>query len=105
MTMMRLDEICENYEDLKAKVVSYTTNKAEQARGGQKETYVLMGVDHVSSNEYDEKSGETWTRYEEARCATTAGRWDILREIVGGKVEGKGTGGDAGKEYGRAKGQ
>ena len=29
--LMRLDETGENYENLKAKVVSYTTNKAEQA--------------------------------------------------------------------------
>ena len=54
MTMMRLDEICENYEDLKAKVVSHTTKNAEQARGGQKETYVPI-------NEYDE---EDWRHVE-----------------------------------------
>ena len=31
--LMRLDKIGENYESFKAKVISYTTNKAEQARG------------------------------------------------------------------------
>ena len=31
--MMRLHEIGENYENLKAKVVFYTFNKAEQTRG------------------------------------------------------------------------
>ena len=40
MMMMRLDEIGENYENLKAKVVFYTFNKAEQTRGGHKEMYV-----------------------------------------------------------------
>ena len=34
---MRLDEIGENLENLKAKVVSYPTHKTEQTRGGQKE--------------------------------------------------------------------
>ena len=29
--LMRLDEIGENYENLKAKVISHTTNKAKQA--------------------------------------------------------------------------
>ena len=37
--MLRLDEIGENCENLKAKVVSYTTNKTEQSRGGT-ERYV-----------------------------------------------------------------
>ena len=44
---MRLDEIDENYEDLKAKVVSYPNNKTEQARVGQKEMHVPKEVDHV----------------------------------------------------------
>ena len=35
--MLRLDEIGENCENLKAKVVSYTTNKTEQSREGQKD--------------------------------------------------------------------
>ena len=41
--MMRLDEIGENYENLKAKVVFYTFNKAEQTLGGHKEMYVPIG--------------------------------------------------------------
>ena len=40
---MRLNEIFENYENLKAKVVFYTFNKAEQTRGGHKEMYVPVG--------------------------------------------------------------
>ena len=42
--MMRLDEIGENCENLKARVVSYTTNKTEQARGAQKDLHVPMEV-------------------------------------------------------------
>ena len=50
--LMRLDEIGENcHENLKAKVVSYTTNKTKQARGGQQETKAPMEVDHVSGSE------------------------------------------------------
>ena len=49
--LMRLDDIGENYENLKAKVVSYTTNKTKQARGGQQETQAPMEVDHVSGSE------------------------------------------------------
>ena len=52
---MKLDEIDENYENLKAKVVSYPTNKTEQARGGQKEMHVPMEVDHVSGREPEEE--------------------------------------------------
>ena len=37
MVMFKLDEIGEIYENLKAKVVSYTANKTEQTRGGQTE--------------------------------------------------------------------
>ena len=44
---LRLDEVGENYENLKVKVISYTSNKAEQARG-QKETAVPMELDYVS---------------------------------------------------------
>ena len=46
--MMRVDEIGENFENLKAKGgvthVSCTTNKTEQARGGQTDMYVPMEV-------------------------------------------------------------
>ena len=56
--MMRLDEMGENYENLKAKVVSYTTNKTEQTRGGQKEMHVPMEVDHVSGSQPEEEDWE-----------------------------------------------
>ena len=45
--LLRLDEVGGNYENLKVKVISYTSNKSEQARG-QKETVVPMELDYVS---------------------------------------------------------
>ena len=65
--LMRLDEIGENYNNIKAKVVSYTANKAEQPRGGQKETTVPMELDHVSGGEVDE---EEWRDVNEVRRGT-----------------------------------
>ena len=49
--LMRLDDIGENYKNLKAKVVSYTTNKTKQVGGEQQETQAPMEVDHVSGSE------------------------------------------------------
>ena len=51
---MRLHEIGENYENLKAKVVSYTTNETEQTRR-QKQMYAPMEVDNVSGSEPEEE--------------------------------------------------
>ena len=62
--MVRLDEIGENYENFKAKVVACTTNKTEQARGGQKEMSVPMEVGHVSGSEPEE---EDWADVDEVR--------------------------------------
>ena len=53
--MMRLDHIGENHENLKVKVVSYTTNKTEQAQGGQTEVHVPKEVDYVSDSEQEEE--------------------------------------------------
>ena len=47
---MILDEIGENCENLKAIVVSDTTNKTGQERGGQKVVHVPMEVDYVSGS-------------------------------------------------------
>ena len=54
----RFDEIGENYENLTAKVLSYTTSETEQARGGHKEIQVPMEVDHVSCSEPAEEDRE-----------------------------------------------
>ena len=62
--MMRLDEIGENIENFKPKVVSYTTNKTNPTRGGPKEMHVPMEVDHVSGSE---PQVEDWEDVEEAR--------------------------------------
>ena len=51
-------------ENLKANVISYTTNKAEQARGGQKETTVPMELDHVIGGEM---YGEDWEDVDDVR--------------------------------------
>ena len=45
--MTRMDEIGENYDNLKAKAVSYTTNMPGQTQGGQREMHAPMEVDHV----------------------------------------------------------
>ena len=56
--LMRRHEIGEKYENLKAKVVYFATNKAERARGGQKDTHVPMEVDHLSGSEPEEQDWE-----------------------------------------------
>ena len=53
--MMSLDEVGENYENLKVKVVLYTTNKTKQIQGKQKEMHVPMEVEHVSGSEPEEE--------------------------------------------------
>ena len=55
-------EVGENYENLKVKVISYTSNKAEQSRG-EKETAVPIELDYVSGSEmYEEEEWTTWLR-------------------------------------------
>ena len=68
--MMRLDEIGKNYENLKARVVSYTTNMTKQTRGGHTEMYVSMEVDHVRGSEPEE---EDWEDVNEVRSVAIAG--------------------------------
>ena len=52
-----LDNIGENCENLKAKVVSYTTDKTEQAQGGDKKMHVPMAANW-------KKIGKMWVRFE-----------------------------------------
>ena len=87
--VMRLDEIGENYENLKAKAVSYMTNKSEQARGGQKEMHLSVEVGYVSGSEPEE---EDWADVNDVRRGSTCYicGWDTSRGIVEGKGRIKG---------------
>ena len=62
--LLMLDEAGENYENLKAKVISYTSNKAEQTRG-QKETALPMELNFVRGSEMHEV--EEWNDLDEVK--------------------------------------
>ena len=76
---MRLDEIGKNYENLMAMVVSYTTSKTEQARGGQKEKHVPMEVDLVSGSEPE---GEDWEDVDKIRRGSTCYNCGMMGHIA-----------------------
>ena len=102
---MRLDEIGENHEILKAKIISYTTNKAEQARGGQEETTVPMEPDDVSGSELH---GEDWDNVDEVRRETRCYNCGMLGHVAKDcrmKGKGKGKGRDEGKGSAKGRGQ
>ena len=77
--MLRLDEIGENCENLKAKVVSYTTNKTEQSRGGQKDMYVPMDVGHVRSSEPQK---EDWENVDEVRRGSMFSNYGMMGHVA-----------------------
>ena len=88
--LLRLDEVGKNYENLKVKVISYTSNKAEQSRG-QKETAVPMELDYVSGSEmHDEEEWDDVDQVRRDRRCTIAESWDTSRGIAGRKVRAKG---------------
>ena len=96
---LRIDETGVNFENLKTKVVSYSTNKTEQTRGGQKAMCVPMDVDKVSGSmpEQERLGG----------CGRGSRRVDVLqlrdgtlRKRLWMERQGQGEGGDGGKGYG-----
>ena len=103
--LLRLDEVGENYENLKVKVISYTANKAEQSRG-QKETAVPMELDYVSGSDmYDE---EEWDDVDEVRRDRRCHNFGMMGHFARDcrtKGKGKGKGKDEDKGYGKGKGK
>ena len=76
----------ENYENFKAKVVSYTTIKTEQPREGRKEMHVPMELDHVSGCEPQEDREDVV----DVRRGSTGYNFGMMRRIVEGKARAKG---------------
>ena len=104
--LIRLDEIGEKYEALKAKVISYATNKVEQFKGSGP---TPMDVDNVEYGLFDEEwqdeVGEVWAS---TRCYECGGYGHMARTCPtkggkGGKAKGKGK--DGGKDGSKGKGK
>ena len=103
--LLRLDEVGENYENLKVKVISYTSNKAEQSRG-QKETAVPMELDYVSGSEmYDEEEWDDVDEVKRDRRCHNCGMMGHFARDCRTKGKGKGKGKEEGKGYGKGKGK
>ena len=102
--LLRLDEVGENYENLMVKVISYTSNKAEQSRG-QKETAVPMEHDYVSGSEMYEEERDDVNEVRRDRRCHTCGMMGHFARHCRTKGNGKGKGKDEGKGYGKGKGK
>ena len=103
--LLRLDEVGENYVNLKVKVISYTSNKAEQSRG-QKETAVPMELNYVSVSEmYEENEWDDVDEVRRVRRCHNCGMMGHFARDCRTKGKGKGKGKDEGKGYGKGKGK
>ena len=95
----------ENYENLKTKVISYSSNRAEQSHVGQADTLAQMDVDNASGSK---KNVEEWEDVNELQrsmeCCSCALTGYIARDRRG-KGRGKAEGKVGGKEYTKDRGK
>ena len=96
---MRLDEIGENYENLKTQVISYSFKKAEQSRAGQADTAGPLDVHNVSDSEKDDEDWENvaWMEIRRSMRCWNCGLMGHIGRDCRGKGEGKGKGYDGRK--------
>ena len=95
----------ENYENFKAKVVSCTTHKTEQARGGPTEMHVHMEVDHVSASEPEEEDLEDVDEVRRRSMCYNCRMMELFAKDCTRKGKGKGRGADGSKAYAKGKGK
>ena len=94
--MMTLYDIGENYENLKAKVVSHTTNKTRQMR-------VPMAVDHVSGSVSEDQDWEDSDEVRTGSMCCTCGMMGHFARDCRRERQGQGKGGDGGEGYAKGK--
>ena len=103
--MIWLDEIGENHENLKAKVVPYTTNKTEQTRGEQKKMHVPMEMDHVGGSEPEDEDGEDVKQVRRGSMCHNCGMMGHFAKDCRMKGKGEGKGGDGKNGYAKSRGK
>ena len=68
--LLRLDEVGENYENLEVKVISYTSNKAEQSRVRRKQLCRWSSTTSVEVRCTMNMNGTMWMRSKEIEDVT-----------------------------------